>query len=204
MPLLRFQPQEETMQDEGRSTQPVNFINFHGLTLLVVEHAGIGYVPARPLAELAGMQWKGAQRSLNEGDNAVLYGTVRLNPPVFAGQGTPGCPEKDITYIRLDRSRMFMARISTNNMRANGNAEGAEKVLALQTEWAEALHAYETQGIAVKSTRNSQIREINGLLRSIQLAKAPDIRAGLEQLLREELAALGATVIPSRQGELTV
>ena len=204
MPLLRFQPQEETMQEEDRSTQPVNFINFHGLNLLVARHQGIDYVEAKPLCDLAGVDWRGARRALQEGDNAVLYGVQRLIPPQIAGLGGLKTPEEGVLYMRLDRARMYLARISTDRMRANGNAEGAEKVLALQTEWAEALHAYETQGIAVKSTRNSQIREINGLLRSIQLAKAPDIRAGLEQLLREELAALGATVIPSRQGELTV
>ena len=192
------------MQDEDRSTQPVSFINFHGLNLLVARHQGIDYVEAKPLCDLAGVNWKTASRTLQEGDNAVLYGSQRLLPPQIAGFGSLKTPEEGVLYLRLDRARMYLARISTDRMRANGNAEGAEKVLALQTEWAEALHAYETQGIAVKSTRNSQIREINGLLRSIQLAKAPDIRAGLEQLLREEMAALGAAVIPSRQGELTV
>ena len=192
------------MQDEDRSTQPVNFINFHGLNLLVARHHGFDYIEAKPLCDLAGVNWKTASRTLQEGDNAVLYGAQRLIPPQIAGFGSLKTPEEGVLYLRLDRARMYLARISTDRMRANGNAEGAEKVLALQTEWAEALHAYETQGIAVKSTRNSQIREINGLLRSIHLAKAPDIRAALEQLLREELAALGAAVIPSRQGELTV
>lgn len=192
------------MQDEDRSTQPVSFINFHGLNLLVARHQGIDYVEAKPLSDLSGVDWRGARRALQEGDNARLYGVQRLIPPQIAGLGGLKSPEEGVLYLRLDRARMYLARISTDRMRANGNAEGAEKVLALQTEWAEALHAYETQGIAVKSTRNSQIREINGLLRSIQLAKAPDIRAGLEQLLREEMAALGAAVIPSRQGELTV
>ena len=192
------------MQDEDRSTQPVSFINFHGLNLLVARHQGIDYIEAKPICDLAGVNWKTASRTLQEGDNAVLYGSQRLIPPQIAGLGGLKTPEEGVLYLRLDRARMYLARISTDRMRANGNAEGAEKVLALQTEWAEALHAYETQGIAVKSTRNSQIREINGLLRSIHLAKAPDIRAALEQLLREELAALGAAVIPSRQGELTV
>ena len=192
------------MQQEDRSTEPVNFINFHGLNLLVARHQGVDYVEAKPLSDLSGVDWRGARRALQEGDNARLYGVQRLIPPQIAGLGGLKSPEEGVLYLRLDRARMYLARISTDRMRANGNAEGAEKVLALQTEWAEALHAYETQGIAVKSTRNSQIREINGLLRSIHLAKTPDIRAALEQLLREELAALGAAVIPSRQGELTV
>ena len=189
---------------EDRSTRAVNFIHFHGLNLLVVEHQGVEYVPARPLAELAGMQWKGAQKSLNDGDNAVLYGTCRLNPPVFAGHGITGYPENGITYIRLDRSRMFMARISTNNMRAKGNATAADQVLALQTEWAEVLHAYETHGVAIKAGRSNALREIHQLARTRSLVTDPAERRALTTLLHEELRALGLPVntLDGRQGEL--
>ena len=72
---------------ENRSTRAVNFINFHGLTMLVVEHQGIDYIEAKPLCDLSGIDWRGARRALQEGDNAVLYGVQRLIPPQIAGVG---------------------------------------------------------------------------------------------------------------------
>ena len=187
------------------TTQPVNFIRFHGLTLLVVEHEGVEYVAARPLADLCGMDWKGAKRSLKSDDNAVLYGTRALSPPRIDGVGEAGFPQSDgessaiasrreVVYIRLDRSRMFLARVSTANMRARGNVSAADALLALQIEWAEALHAYETTGVAVKKGHHE------ALVTALQLVKAraacPDAgeRAVLTTMLHEVFAALGHPV----------
>ena len=194
----------ESTPTEDRSTRPVNFIHFHGLQLLVVEHAGIDYIPARPRTELAGMQWKGAQRSLFDGDNAILYGTARLIPPIFAGHGTTGCPEAGVTYIRLDRSRMFLARISTNNMRAKGNTLAADQLLTLQTEWAGVLHRYKTLGVAVKSGRSNTLLDLHQFARTRNLLTHPGERRAFTLLLRRELLDMGlpADLFDEPQGEL--
>ena len=59
---------------------------------------------------------------------------------------------------------MFLARISTANMRSKGNEDGAAAVLALQIEWAEALHAYETHGMAIKKGHREGLSELMGLI----------------------------------------
>ena len=179
------------MQDQDRSTQPVSFINFHGLNLLVARHQGIDYIEAKPLCDLSGVDWRGARRALQEGDNAVLYGVQRLIPPQIAGLGGLKSPEDGVLYLRLDRARMYLARISTDRMRANGNAEGAEKVLALQTEWAQVLHTYETHGVAAKASRSNGLKDLHQLARTRALLTNPRERAAFTQLLHQELAAVG-------------
>lgn len=181
------------MNAEDRSTRAVNFIRFHGLTLLVVEHGGIEYVPAKPFTELACVDWKGAKRALTTGDSAVLYGTRVLLPPEIRGAGGASSPRPRV-YIRLDRAHMYLARINTNQMRVQGNAAGADQLLALQIEWAEALHRYETQGMAVKAGRAGALRELHQLARTRALLSDPRERQALTALLHAELEALGLPV----------
>ena len=189
---------------ENRKTKPVNFINFHGLTLLVVEHQGIDYIEAKPLCDLSGIDWRGARRALQEGDNAVLYGVQRLIPPQIAGVGGLKSPEDGVLYLRLDRARMYLARISTDRMRANGNTEGAEKVLALQTEWAQVLHRYEAHGVAIKAGRSSLLRDLIGLAKVRDGMADPRERKAFTHLLHEEMRALGLPLdtLDSPQGSL--
>lgn len=191
---------------EDRRTRAVNFIRLHGLTLLVVEHEGVEYIEAKPLCDLAGVHWKTAQRTLQAGDNAVLYGAKRLNPPGIAGFGSLKTPEEGVLYLRLDRSRMYLARISTDRMRANGNAAGAEQVLALQIEWAEVLHKYETHGVAIKSGRTGALRELHQLARTRALLTDPRERRALTALLHRELRALGLPIdsFDDPQGDLAL
>jgi len=184
--------QERVMQQsEDRSTRAVNFIIFHGLTLMVVEHNGIEYIEAKPLCDLAGIQWKGAQRVLESGDNTILYGICRLDPPEISGLGTLKCPDSGVLYLRLDRSRMYLARISTDRMRANGNIDAADQVLALQIEWAGVLHRYETQGVAFKSCRNTALRDLMTLAKTRDGMSDPRERIAFTHLLHEEMHAIG-------------
>lgn len=183
------------------TTRPVNFIRFHGLTLLVVENEGLEYIDPRQLCELAGMQWKGARRNLQEGDNVVLYGSKLLERPVLEASGTSGCPEKEALFIRLDRSRMFMARINTNNMRAKGNESGAVTLLALQVEWAEALHSYESNGIAVKKSNREARVELVGLMKARELA-TPTERLAFDRLIRNAMVELGCVMEIEPQQDL--
>lgn len=174
----------------NKTTKPVNFIHFHGLTLLVVECDGVEYVPARPLCDLAGMDWKGARRSLFEPDNATLYGSAELEEPVFDALRGLKSPQKQVC-IRLDRGRMFLARIHTSRMRANGNEAAADQLLALQVEWAEALHAYESHGIAVKKGKRDARAELVALIKARGTSPTAPERTALSNLIAEALAELG-------------
>lgn len=192
------------------TTRPVNFIRFHGLTLLVVDNSGIEYIDPRPLCELAGLQWKGAQRTMMSGDNLKLYGTRRLVPPTFgmpkpaqivaidaaqdvseADSETPGYPETGLIHIRLDRSRMFLARVNTNQMRVQGNGDAADFLLNLQIEWAEALHSYETNGVAFKKGRKDELADLNTLYGLRAKAETPAERASLAAQIADQHRVMG-------------
>ena len=66
--------------------------------------------------DLAGIQWKTARSVLISGDSPKLFGTIELNDPVFNAKADPQGSRKQL-YIRLDRGRMYLARINTNQMR---------------------------------------------------------------------------------------
>jgi hypothetical protein len=74
--------------------------------------------------------------------------------------------QKDTLFIRLRRVQMYIARISIGHVRGTGgNHSSAEYLLALHEEWAEALHEYETTGIAIKSTHaNLEYAQIKSFL----------------------------------------
>lgn len=218
------------MTRADNTTRPVNFIRFHGLTLLVVENGGVEYVDPRPICELAGVQWKGARKSITSGDNAKLYGARLLEPVRFgvesknspAEPADSALPEADsgfeptldgaggiasypgtgVLHIRLDRSRMFLARINTNQMRAQGNVDAADLLLALQIEWAEALHQYETNGVAIKKGHKDTQAELATLYKLRVLAETPAERASLSALIAEAFAALGHPIDADAQQSL--
>ena len=184
------------------TTQPVNFIRFHGLTLLVVEHGGVEYIDPRALCELAGMQWNGARRNLQLGDNAVLYCSKLLQRAVFDADGTSRCSTNEALYIRLDRSRLFMARINTAQMKAKGNVEAADTLLTLQIEWAEALHAYETDGVAVKKSHREARTDLIGLIKARTATTNAAERIAITAMIRDICEALGYPLPADPQRQL--
>ncbi|MEJ1465009.1 MAG: hypothetical protein RPU15_17335 [Candidatus Sedimenticola sp. (ex Thyasira tokunagai)] len=180
---------------ETPTPRVVNIINFHGLTMWVVEYDGIQYIYAKPLVDLAGLTWRRAKKALFDEDNAVLYGTKVMNHPIFAAGGHTSVTPSEGVYIRLDRSRMYMARIQTSRMRAAGKIDAANELLQLQEEWAEALHNYETQGLAVKTTRQTSRRKDEDSLSSLVKTREKTIdqaeRQALTNMIADKLIELG-------------
>lgn len=78
----------------------------------------------------------------------------------------------DMVCIRFDRVAMYLARVNTSRLRSNGNVSSADYLLALQQEWADALHSYETYGIAVKKNIEDNMKYVNLLANT--LAKLTD------------------------------
>jgi len=183
------------MNETVPAPKVVNIINFHGLTLWVISYEDIEYICAKPLADLAGIDWRSAKKTLFDEDNAVLYGSKWLKHPVFASQGGASTPRDEGLYVRLDRSRMYLARIKTNQMKAQGKVEAAEALLNLQIEWAEALHDYETQGIAVKSSKIEARRKEEISLTSLLKHRKEAVKHGeqeaLSAMINDKLADLG-------------
>ena len=204
--------------------QPDGFIRFHGLTLLVVEAAGVQYVPAKPISDLLGLDWRNQRAAIQAGDNAVLYGACRLISPLFnafeRGDITPlppagGQAEVDghtestsqsadrraDLYIRLDRAQMFLARVNTSRVRSHGNVDAANFLLKLQIEWAEALHAYELHGVAVKQGTLAERRLLNDLMKSRVLA-GPREKPAFDRMISDALAELGYPLAENGQQTL--
>ena len=191
------------MQQADNATKLVNFIHFHGLNLPVVQHAGTDYVPAKPLNDLAGIDWRTAKRSMVDPENVVLYGTTALIPPSIAIQGGD-IPTREALFIRLDRAHMFLARIQTSRMRSHGNAEAADLLLKLQVEWAGALYRYETDGIAVKAQQNRdrQQNSLGGLIKARNAITSPGERAALTAMIGDICNRLGFPIPADPQQQL--
>jgi len=121
--------------------QPVGFIYFYGCNLLIVRHQGVEYTEAKPISDLCELDWRSTKRTISSAENAILYATTALLLPQIGRSGgtrTPLTGDSGVThgpqtrlYLRLDRVRMFMARINTAHVRAKGKAATADWLLKL-------------------------------------------------------------------------
>jgi len=183
--------------------QVVGIINFHGLTLWVVDHEGTEYVYAKPLADLARVDWRSAKKTIQEGDNAILYSTKWLKPPIFVAEGGTSTPTQEVLCIRLDRARMYLARINTKMMRGKGADDAAEELLKLQIEWAEALHSYETTGLAIKNNhldvRRKEELTLAALFKTRKLTVNEQERESVTHMIRAKLKELGYPIKDAEQ-----
>jgi hypothetical protein len=195
---------ETTTTDNA--TQVVNIINFHGLTLWVVAHDGTEYISAKALADFAGIDWRSAKKTIQEPDNAILYGTKWLKHPVFAAEGGTSTPTKEGLYIRLDRSRMYLARINTRMMRGKGSEAAAEQLLQLQIEWADVLHRYETDGVVYKKIASDNLNKLISLQKLRITTTDQREKSAVTRLIHKQLDALGepVTKLDDDQLELNV
>jgi len=184
----------------------VNTIRFYDLILPVQAVNTLDYLPLKPLNDFIGMDWRTTKDTIQSGDNAKLLEPLWLPPVCIAVGGGLMPPSKAVLHIRLDRAHMYLARINTDRVRVNGNVHAADFLLALQLEWAKALHAYETHGIAVKPGRAQVLRELHHMIRSRERLRDPGERAALTALIHEELAAMGlpAESLANEQGSLSL
>lgn len=90
-------------------------------------------------------------------------------------------------FIRLDRVHLYLARVNTSRLRANGKEDAADYLLALQQEWGEALYHYETHGIAIKSGQHKSLKELFAMRKH---ASAEE-KARLTYLITLALDAMG-------------
>ena len=164
---------------------PTETINFHGLILFIYSTGDQEYIPIRPIIDLIGTDWRTARRSLITGDSADLFGTTSLLTAKIDNSGglmleiggvsTHSKSDSatnnarndeliEILCIRLDRVHMYLARVNTSRLRVNGNIKAADYLLRLQHEWADALHNYETHGIAVNKTVFDNTKQLKVLV----------------------------------------
>lgn len=126
------------MQNDS-TAKITDIIYFHGVTLHIITHDNTKYIPAKPLIEVSGNVWRRAKVTIEQGDNAILYGTKRLKLQNFDIEGHTSVNLSEVLCIRFDRIYIYLARINTNMMKAKGNINAAEQLLQLQIEWAKVL-----------------------------------------------------------------
>lgn len=175
-----------------------------------IEIKDVAYISARGTIEVFGLDWRRQKEALLDPDSVILYGMIDVSAPEFENSlslssGYLGRSDKnDTLFIRMDRAMMFIARISTANMRSKGNNhEGADAVLAKQIEFAQALHEYETMGISVKRNYfgETENRRKSALV-FIKLSDAklktkdPSERKVFDQLIKLNATDAGATYQP--------
>lgn len=174
--------------------QITDLIHFHGITLQVITSEGVQYVPAKPLVELASNHWRTAKRTIIEGDNAVLYSSKVIKVHEFAPQGGASATPNEVLCLRLDRIYIYLARVSTNHMKSQGNVQAAEELLELQIEWAQALNDYETKGVAFKDKNKSTRLELIQLIKALNLVKDINENAILTTMIQQVMRDLGYNI----------
>lgn len=130
-------------------------------------------VPLKPISDQVGLDWKTQKRKLLADDYladrfGLIMGEARL--PQMAALGL----KRDKYLIRMDRVTAFLNTLSPRNITARGNQEAADWLKAKHSEWDDALHAYETLGVATKP-RGGAIDAVS-VIRKIDLIKDPVLK----------------------------
>jgi hypothetical protein len=161
-------------------------IQYAGLTLPVVkDETGTDCVPLKPLCDLFDLKWETQRMKVSEDFYKKYLGVCIIKAlvatPVKGGADTVCAPvvwgsddqSRDHTFIRLDRVAAFLMTISPSRVRAAGNTSGADFLEAKLTEWADALHDYETFGVA-HNPRHADA--LLALRRATAIAKVANIK----------------------------
>ena len=156
-----------------------------GDAILPVVSCGDGHqrVPLKPIADVIGINWQSITRRLESG----RYLNRRLGVEVTPSRGG----QKPDICIRIDRVTAFLYSLNPEMVRGKGNIEAADWLEAKHVEWDDALHAYETHGVAAKASRSNGLKDLHQLARTRALLTNPRERAAFTHLLHQELAAVG-------------
>lgn len=121
-------------------------------------------------------------------------------PPHKCGEnGETDTPAiKSHLCIRLDRVHLYLARMSTANMKAKGNISAANWLLKLQQEWAEVLHRYEAGEMVHKGKIQ---KDLIALVNAQAKTTNPAQKAAFTAMIDDVLAELGY-LPPAKQAEL--
>ncbi len=185
----------------------VGQVDFEGMTLNIYRYHNQHYVMLRPIVEMLGLTWKHARETVFTADNSDLYGVKQfISAPAdtfFGEQGRFSPPyggENEASrlpvYILLERVEIYLARVNTGRMRANGKEKAADKLLALQKEWAQVLHLY-NKGETV--SKNTDKRLLVSLIKTVSTISDPKRRKAIEQMIDDDLQKLGYLVDEPQQ-----
>ena len=171
-------------------------LEFADIDLPVIQNdQGHDIVPLKPISDLFGLEWRRQYKRMQTPAYTKRMGTC-MGLMYHAGQ------RREMVCIRLDRVIAFLNGINPENVRAAGNADGADFLVAKQEEWDDVLHAYEQQnGIFATEqdraarNRSRDLRDFIALHKAKVSASDQD-RAVFDGLLQQQATTLGVPYQP--------
>lgn len=164
-------------------------LEFAGVTLpVVLGEEGHEMVPAKPIIEAVGAQWRRQWERMQ-----TPYLTRRLGVCVvqmyYAGQS------REMVCIRLNRVTALLNQLNPESVRSAGNEAAADFLEAKQAEWDDLIHEYETRkgGMLQAATREQslKLRLYLAVLREKRATSDAHDRASLSAHARALSAAAG-------------
>ncbi len=189
--------------------RPVDLINFYQMPMLVIEYNNEQYIKLRPVVEMLELVWKRARENVLTDENKALFGVKTLNivpTDVYLSEqalnsapyGAENQGSKGDIYILLNRVHLYLARVQTAQMRANGNETGADRLLTLQKEWGDTLYRYETTGVAIKKSQHSTLKDLFAMKRNA----TSEQKQRIDLLIAQELNDIGCPQLEDTQKSL--
>lgn len=165
-----------------------HFIEMRMITVPVFNLDGIEYVPARDLVDFAGVNWRTALNTIFTEQNVELYGTRRIEVALYDPNRRSGATDKplgiaknmqisEIVCFKLTDAWLYLAKINPSNINAKGNETGAKRLMAIQKEWSNAIHDYETKGIAIKEKESKHLESLFNMYRKADDKKHRELLA---------------------------
>lgn len=180
-------------------------IHYAGLDLPVVKtEDGTEVVPLKPLADLFGLKWEAQREKVNDGFYPRYLGICTQKAWVATPfKGGASGENQEQTCIRLDRVAAYLMTINPDRVRAKGNEVGAVYLEAKLTEWADALHDYESVGLAINThhlaleNQRMKVRQhIVNLIKAQQASADPANRKLVASLIQEAATKAGYEYTP--------
>lgn len=133
---------------------------------------GFQRVPLKPIADQIGINYSSQRERLKKSDYLIKRLGLILIPVkgYQVGDLDGGKPQ---FCIRVDRVTSFLNSLNVSNIRAMGNHSSADWLETKHEEWDDALHQYETNGVAVKPESRSSVIDV---LAKIDRIKNPELK----------------------------
>jgi hypothetical protein len=161
-------------QSSEKHMPSMKVVEFRGASIPTVEIKGEPHVALKPVVEAMGLDWEG-QHKRAKGD-LVLSPTISVTEMV----GKDG-KRREMAILPLRFLQGFLFGIDASRVREEVRAG----VIAYQRECYDALHAYWTDGVAVRAPEFDEKarRVIGGIVKAVLHKELDDLRAGVDLAL---------------------
>lgn len=184
-------------------TKITMIINYAGLQLPVHKSpTGEDITPLKPIVDLFGLIWQDQRSKIINSDfyrnHLGIFEQARTN--IQVGISLPTDDHKVTSnptylpevFIRVDRVAAYLMTINPERVRSQGNITSADFLEQKITEWSDALHDYESLGIAVNLNHhknqeaiNKRRREFVQMINVQNKTQNPIYRHAVDQLIKQ-------------------